>query len=267
MDGLLNVAAKYGVRVIEDVAQSCGASYKGKLLGTIGDLGVFSFQMNKLITSGEGGAVVTNDPGLFTRAVRYHDQGIFRDKDRYGLTSPDEEDAVAGLNFRMSEFTGAVMVEQLKKLSGIIAGMKSIHDKLRERLSAEAPGLKLRKLYDSTGTVGCYLGLILPTAEMAKSFIQAVNAENISAYLLYEGIPLVKRPVFQQRKTIEKNGFPYNYPFQNKIDYSDSCCPNALDLCPRTVFVPIFPTFSQGMEELIAEGLISVYRTLSGQSE
>ncbi|MFC5402971.1 DegT/DnrJ/EryC1/StrS family aminotransferase [Cohnella soli] len=259
MDALLAVARKYGVRVIEDVAQSCGASYSGRKLGTLGDIGVFSFQMNKLITAGEGGAVVTNDPNLFIRAVRFHDQGIFREQERYGLHSVDEADAFAGLNFRMSEFTGAVMGEQLAKLPEIIRRMRSVHDLIYHELKERAPKLQLRKLFDQEGTIGCYIALITPTPEIAQEFIAGLQAENISSYLLYEGMPLFRRDIFRLRRSAEKDNFPYNYPFRNPIENPEMSCPRAIDLCPRTVFIPISPHFTQEDGELLIEGILSVY--------
>src|SRR5947209_5413589 len=78
MDRILPIARKHGIKVLEDCAQSAGASYKGKPLGAIGDIAIYSFQLCKTITSGEGGCVVTGDPILFERACRFHDLGPLR---------------------------------------------------------------------------------------------------------------------------------------------------------------------------------------------
>lgn len=257
MTELMAVTAKHGVRVIEDVAQSCGASYAGRKLGTFGDIGVFSFQMNKLITAGEGGAVVTNDPVLFVRAVRYHDQGIFREQERYGLQSPDETEAFAGLNFRMSEFTGAVMGAQLAKLPDILRRMRIVHDLVRGELQARAPQLRLRKLFDEEGCAGCYVALTLPTPDIAQDFIQALASDNITSYLLYGGVPLFRREIFRLRRTAEKDDFPYRYPFRNPIEDPEQSCTRAIDLCPRTVFIPISPELTREDGELLARGILS----------
>lgn len=262
LDGLLAVAKRHGVPVVEDVAQSCGSSYRGKKCGSLGDIGVFSFQMNKIITSGEGGAVVTNDPRRFARAVRFHDQGIFRDKERYGIDSPDEEEAFAGLNYRMSEFTGAVVAEQLAKLDDVVRRMRAVHDTMVEHVSAMAPKLKLRLPIDADGVAGCSFGIQLPTAAEAQTMIAALNAENIVAYLLYEGKPLYLREIYQKRRSAEKHGFPYNYPFKVPLDYSDGNCPRTVDLGARTVFLPIVPTIDQLTAEAMAEGVATVYRVV-----
>jgi 8-amino-3,8-dideoxy-alpha-D-manno-octulosonate transaminase len=106
LDGVMEIARKHKLRVLEDCAQSVGASYKGKPLGSMGDIGIYSLQMNKTITAGEGGAMVSSDPVLFERAARFHDLG--------GLRGPHEQalgkaklDWFFGANFRMNEFTGA----------------------------------------------------------------------------------------------------------------------------------------------------------------
>src|SRR6266852_4725877 len=78
MERILAVARKANVKVIEDCAQSLGASYKGRPLGSLGDIGIYSMQIHKTITAGEGGAVVTSDPELFERATRFHDLGLLR---------------------------------------------------------------------------------------------------------------------------------------------------------------------------------------------
>ncbi|MHC4176922.1 MAG: DegT/DnrJ/EryC1/StrS family aminotransferase, partial [Planctomycetota bacterium] len=78
MDPILDIARKHKLYVMEDCAQCCGGRYKGKYVGSIGDIGINSFQLSKTITSGEGGAVTTNDPRLFERAVRFHDVGTLR---------------------------------------------------------------------------------------------------------------------------------------------------------------------------------------------
>src|SRR5205807_4264226 len=81
MDRVLEIAKRRNIRVLEDCAQSVGASYKGRPVGSLGDIGIYSLQINKTITAGEGGAVVTNDPVLFERASRYHDLGTLRTLD------------------------------------------------------------------------------------------------------------------------------------------------------------------------------------------
>ena len=118
MDAILAIARKHKLLVVEDCAQCCGGRYKGKYVGSIGDMGINSFQLGKTITAGEGGAVTSNDAKLFERAVRFHDVGSIRapytEELKGGLLA-----AFAACNFRMNEFTGAVLHGQVQKLDTI----------------------------------------------------------------------------------------------------------------------------------------------------
>ncbi len=123
MGRIMPIARKHGLKVLEDCAQSLGADYKGRPVGSIGDIAIYSFQFCKTITSGEGGAVVTDDPTLFERACRFHDMGLLRPalKKRLGR---ERVASFSGTNFRMSEFTGGVLDAQLAKLDVIVAALR-----------------------------------------------------------------------------------------------------------------------------------------------
>ena len=105
MDRIMAIANKHQLRVLEDCAQSVGASYKGRPLGSIGHIGIYSLQLNKTITAGEGGAVVTNDRVLFERATRFHDLGALRPGHQKVLGESKLEGFIAP-NFRLNEFSG-----------------------------------------------------------------------------------------------------------------------------------------------------------------
>jgi 8-amino-3,8-dideoxy-alpha-D-manno-octulosonate transaminase len=135
MDELLAVAHQHGLKVIEDTAQADGASYHGKKLGSMGDAGCFSFQFNKILTSGEGGMVLTNSDDVWKRAVMFHDVvgGI-----RNNL--PDSE-IKWGINFRMPELLAAVMLVQLRRLDHLLVAMRQRKQMLKEGLRT-LPGKK-----------------------------------------------------------------------------------------------------------------------------
>lgn len=262
LDPVLAFAKSKNIAVIEDMAQSCGVRYKGRYAGTIGEIGAFSFQMNKIITSGEGGAVVTSDVKLMERAVRYHDQGILRHRDRYGIDSPDEQFAFSGQNYRMSELAGAVMLEQWKKLPGIIAAMKKRHDRIKATLQAEIPGIRFRACPDEDGQIGSNAGIILPSAKAAAAFNRAINAENVQAHVLYGGKPVYMIPSLYHQRSAEKDGFPYNYPFKKPVVIEANSCPRAVDLIPRTTYIPISPVLSDQDADEIIEAVVKVQRAL-----
>src|SRR5258708_16102581 len=109
MDPILAIARKHGIKLLEDCSQSVGASYKGRPLGSMGDIAIYSLQQTKSITAGEGGAVVTSDLYLFERAIRFHDVTVRRD-------FPAKLHYIPGLNYRMIELTRADLPPQLSTL-------------------------------------------------------------------------------------------------------------------------------------------------------
>lgn len=141
MDGLLEVAARRGLKVVEDCAQAVGARYKGRPVGSMGDLGCFSFNTQKIVTTGEGGMVTTNDEKL-AAAVR-----VARDLGRRGKGYEFEE---VGANLRMSEVEGAIGTEQVKKLPASLGARRQTAAFYTERLKGlqglvlpiEPPGLE-----------------------------------------------------------------------------------------------------------------------------
>ena len=124
MDRIVEIAAKHKIRVIEDCAQSFGGSYKGRALGTWGDVGCYSFNMHKMITCGEGGGVVTRDPEVFKRVVSF--SGFYNMWNKQ-LREPGvgSMPSVAMLNFRLPELCGAMAYAQMGKLDTVIGTMRA----------------------------------------------------------------------------------------------------------------------------------------------
>jgi 8-amino-3,8-dideoxy-alpha-D-manno-octulosonate transaminase len=151
LDPILAEARAAGIAVIEDCAESPGAWYRGRRVGSIGDIGTFSFQQQKSLTSGEGGLVATSDPRLHERAVRMHDLGQFRDF--HAAQTEPREVMFCGDQFRMSELTAAVALAQLRKLEGIRQHCRRMSLRLRAQI-AELPGITLRRIPDPEGESG-----------------------------------------------------------------------------------------------------------------
>jgi dTDP-4-amino-4,6-dideoxygalactose transaminase len=108
MDAVMSVAARHGLRVVEDAAQAHGAAWRGRPVGAIGDVGVFSHQSSKMLTAGEGGTMVTNDPEIDELLWSYRNVGRRRGGEWY-------EHVRLGWNLRMTEFQAAVLLAQLKR--------------------------------------------------------------------------------------------------------------------------------------------------------
>ncbi|HEX4410965.1 MAG TPA: DegT/DnrJ/EryC1/StrS family aminotransferase [Xanthobacteraceae bacterium] len=133
MDALGRLALKHDLYVIEDCAEAHGASCRGQIVGSFGDMGCFSFYANKLVTTGEGGMIVTNDMCLVER---------LRLLRNLGFTNPRFRHEVAGYNFRLTAFQAAMGVVQVEKLSLVIEAKRRMAKKYGEVLG-EIPGLRL----------------------------------------------------------------------------------------------------------------------------
>jgi len=248
MDEIVKEAKKYNLIVIEDVAQSMGASLYGRALGSWGDIGVFSMQMNKILTTGEGGVVVTDNDKYYERAVRYHDQGQFRKVE--GALTNDPSNVFIGQNYRMSELTGAAAYVQLGKLDSIIKRMREIKKVLKSELQG-IDGISFKRVIDEEGDAGSALVMFLPDKEKTKLFNEAMCAENISFSSLYGGRPVYMIPQLFYQKTVDASGFPFNQ-FEEKIVYTEDMCPVANNLMPRNSFTFIDPNFTdKDIEDII----------------
>ncbi|MBX3749040.1 MAG: aminotransferase class V-fold PLP-dependent enzyme [Opitutaceae bacterium] len=176
---ILRTARRHGLRVIEDCAQALGSRYEGQPLGTLGDIGILSFQANKIISSGEGGALLCQDQVLFERAVRYHDLGIIRPvflKQTQGtaLTAP-----FPGNQYRMSEITATVALVQLTRLPWLIRRCRRHTQRLRALLGRACPRLGFRPTGDAAGD--SQITLFIDWGERAR-------AAAATAMLLADGI-------------------------------------------------------------------------------
>lgn len=259
MDKIVEVARKHNLAVIEDVAQSCGSMYKGKYSGVFGDIGCFSLQINKIITTGDGGAVITNNEKLYERAVRYHDQGMFREKEGF-LAMNEQDDIFIGQNYRMSEITGAIAVEQLKKLDYITGTMNKMKRMIKDQIK-DIDGLAFRRINDEEGDAGSTIMMMLPDKETARRFSEALNAEKITNGQLYGGRPVYTLPHILKQKTVDRNGFPFNQ-FDEKIVYELGMCPYVEEQLPKNVCIFLTPVLTEKDAEDIVKGIKKVAKYL-----
>ena len=133
IDKIMEVAKKHKLLVLEDNAQSAGGSFRGKKLGTFGDMGIFSFDHYKTMTTGEGGMVLTNSKELYLRADWYHDHGHDHNPK---IPRALDGRTILGFNFRMNELQGALGLAQLRKLDRIIAEQRKNKAAIRKALAS-----------------------------------------------------------------------------------------------------------------------------------
>ncbi|MEI6047303.1 MAG: DegT/DnrJ/EryC1/StrS family aminotransferase [Bacteroidota bacterium] len=174
MDRIMGIAKKHNLLVLEDCCQAAGASYKGKKVGSIGNIAAFSLNIFKTINSGDGGLVVTNDKSLYETAFGVHDQG--HKPSRLGVEVGAR--SVLGLNFRINELTAAVGLAQLGKLDKIVATLREKREKLKNLIS-EVKGFKFRILNDPKGDCATLCTIIFDTKEMAAKVSKALGSKTI----------------------------------------------------------------------------------------
>ncbi len=244
MDGLMEVAKRRGVAVIEDACQAIGSTYRGRSLGAIGDLGAFSLQLEKNITAGEGGALVTSDERLLVRAARYSDQGG-QFVTSYGVERGAElAEPFAGENLRMTEIAGAIATEQLRKLPTILESFKANRRKILET-AGEIDGLELRASHDPDGDGDSSITWFAPTPEIARGFAKALRAEGVPSAQMYEGKPVYSNPAILAKRTATGKGGPWNCAeHPTSVSYEMGMCPRTEELVARSFIVGVGAAFS-----------------------
>jgi 8-amino-3,8-dideoxy-alpha-D-manno-octulosonate transaminase len=177
MDAIMAAARAAKLKVIEDCAESAGAHYRGRAVGSIGDIGTFSFQSRKIITAGEGGMVVTNDERLYERAVRMSDVGQYRAF--HEKQHPAAGASFSGGNFRMSELTAAVALAQLRRLPKMVAHLRGLRERLMAKIGG-LPGIAFRRIPDPAGDLGFETYLYLPSAELVTKLREHLAAGGVN---------------------------------------------------------------------------------------
>lgn len=245
MDPLLAVARRRGVPVLEDAAQAMGVTYHGKAVGTIGDIGAFSLQLDKNATAGEGGLVVTSQPLLAVRAARYQDQGGQFVTSTGRTRGTEEVQPFVGENLRMSELAGAIAEVQTKRLPELLRRQRANRARILRQLDA-VPGCTLRRVADVDGDGGSNLGLFVRDRATARRFIEAMRAEGVPAGQMYNGEPVYLTPSILAKRTASGKGGPWNCAeHPTTVEYRAGLCPRTEALVARSVVVPIRSTYTE----------------------
>ncbi len=224
MEELVAIAKKHDLVLIEDVCQAAGATYRGRRLGTFGDAGAFSLQFNKIITTGEGGVLITDRNDLLDLALDVHDCA---NSVRRGVGLPK----FAGYNFRASELTGAMARVQLTRLDGLLERMRANHARLSTEING-LPGLRLRRANDDDGDAGIALIAFADSAARAAEAVDALNAEGVLAMRIYDP------------DTPDLHVYPFWAPVLAAIEADGRPapdCPRTLGLLERSIHIDVSP--------------------------
>lgn len=252
MHPIVDFARRHGLAVIEDAAQSCGSLYKGQHVGTIGDVGCFSFQLEKNITSGEGGAMVTNDAELFRRAAIYSDQGGQFWTFHAGIRDNYGGQPVIGENLRMAEIPGAILGAQVAKLAPLMERIERNTGTIREA-AAQIKGLGVVETAPERDRHALGVLCYMPTPDRADKIAQALQAEGVPAGKVYGGQPVyAAQQILKQLMIVD--GCPFNCPsfFPEPIQYSMGMCPRSEDMLARSVMINTGPFYTEeDVEDII----------------
>lgn len=176
LDALSTLCKEHNLILLEDACQAIGGSYKGKPLGSIGDLGCFSFDYVKTITCGEGGAIITNNPIFYKNSDHYSDHG----HDHVGNDRGAENHPFLGYNFRISELHAAVGVAQLSRLDEFLERQKEYYEILKAALMG-LHGVEFRRVPEGGVENYSFLSIYLPTSHLAKAAQLALSKAGVDA--------------------------------------------------------------------------------------
>ena len=231
---LMSIAKQHGLAVLEDACQSIGGTYEGRQLGTIGDAGAFSFNQHKILTAGEGGALVTNRSDVHERAFMCHDGSGVYSRHRF------DEPFHAGLAFRASEITAAILRVQLGRLDSIISGLRKTRNRLDAALRSVA-AFEPIPAHDPAGVCGSNLAYRFDDPATARRFMHAVEKAGVDAFQgVGYGHAFVEWEFIHARR-----GGPH--PERNPLltadtSYDPRSCPRSLAVLERTVLLRYGPT-------------------------
>ncbi len=248
LDEIRAICKEFNLILIEDAAHSIGTRYNGQPVGSIADMTTFSFHPVKTVTSGEGGAVTTNDEELYRKLRLYPTHGITRNQEE--MCNPSDagwyyEQVELGYNYRMTDIQAALLISQLDKLPAFSARRKEIVAKYNETFVQMPEIMVQEEIFESDTTRHLYI-LRLNTELLncnRREFFDALRAENIGTQVHY--IPV------------------YWHSYYEKLGYKKGLCPEAEKLYTEILSIPLFYSMTDGdVEDVISavKKIVSYYR-------
>jgi dTDP-4-amino-4,6-dideoxygalactose transaminase len=263
MDAILAIARRHDLFVIEDACQGVGGGYEGKKFGSIGDIGAFSFNYYKNMTSGEGGGVSTSDEKLAQRARCAIDPCHF-----YWTGREEGLKPFAGNGGRASELIGAMLNVQLDRIDGIVAAMRAEKKEIVEATKRlNNLGLKLSPMNSPDHDCAAHVMYIVPSAEEAVAFTKvfpSVIAGKTGRHTYTEW-----DQVLMGMGAAHPAMNPYNHPdnAECRRSYSKDMCARSLDILNRTIMVPTNPSHSaEEIDAIIHNIEVAARVALAGMS-
>lgn len=242
LEEIKKIADKYNIGIIEDACQSVGGSYKGKRLGTYGNAGAYSFNYYKVITAGEGGLLFTNDRTMYERALIYHDSSAIA----YFGTQLDgvNEPQFCGNEYRIGEFTGAILRAQLQRLDDILVDLRKNKAIVMNELKDI---LKFAPSHDIEGDCGTTLAFRFDTEEETIKFVQSGGIRGVIPINTGKHVYTNWTPVMGKRGALHPLMDPFKMEVNKDLNhnYTMDMCEKTLDLLKRTVYISVNPDWNE----------------------
>lgn len=246
MQSITDLARAHDLKVIEDCCQMDGGSFHGRRVGAWGDAGAFSFNDYKIMSCGEGGALVTDDDRIYERALIYHDSGANFRPYQQSLQEP----VFIGAQMRASELMAAVLRGQLRRLDGILADLRRIRKRFEETLT-RTTSLEIAPNNDIDGDCGVVAAFQFRTEDAAREFAGAPGVGGSLPIDSGKHVYTNWTPLWEKRIGHCPEMNPYNHPKNHGlgVSYSPDMCERTLDILRRTVYISINPDWDDASVE------------------
>lgn len=260
MDAMVQIAKRHGLPLIEDCAQAHMTMYKGRYLGTIGDIGCFSFQQSKHMTTGDGGMTITSNRQYYERMKLFADKGYARKgfgARAYLFHAP---------NYRMTELVGAVGLAQLKKVAGVVAKRRELGAYLTQVL-ASVKGVQPVPVTEG-GTSSYWLyPMTIPGVDVSALALQ-MRKSNAFAIPGYTGKPIyLCSESLTAKKTFGSSQWPFTGPWVSKTyEYCEGLCPRAEQALEHLLCVPFDESWDKGQVDHVVRALDAALKS-SGSAQ
>jgi perosamine synthetase len=264
MDDILKVARQRNLFVVEDCAQADGGEYKGRKVGTFGEVGCFSFYLNKNITSGgEGGMIITNNDALSDKIRSIINHCRVKESPYPNVPAHNVYWGI-GYNYRMTAVQAAIGRVQLRKLDKLNEVRRRNARFLAEELS-HVEGVSVPKVRSYVKHVYWAFGIRIQQEKLGVSrdqFAQALLKEGIKAEG-YCPIPVHLQEVFRKKVGYGNTHYPFDSPlYRGKVEYKEGICPEAEKLSKEDLLLPVYPSLTQRDLNDIVHGVKKVARLL-----
>ena len=260
MDMMLQIAKKNNIPLIEDCSQAHMTEYKGKYVGTIGDLGCFSFQQSKHMTTGDGGMTITNNKKYYEHMKLFVDKGYARKG--WGPRAY----LFHGQNYRMNELTAAVGISQLKKVKGVIKKRNELGEYMTQLLSGIS-GIRPRPVTDG-GIHSYWLYPVHYNGSDLEAFARELEKENVKASIGYTVKPIyLCSETLTAHKTYGNSQYPFSWKdVTQKYEYKEGLCPKAEEALKHLICISLNECWTREQIENTAEGIKKACLAISGKS-